>query len=166
MLLQVLELTELVAMTPIAEAGDLMNVAAEVSEESPPPGVNFWQALHVDGGRVAATMLDERAREMPCFICEARISVDDEGKNRPAVRRHQAHSPMLALARLWVARKGDHLTPGTIKTACDHREGHQLQFSGGILKLEESYDAQCEDAQRLEPQWVLGRFAHSKNDHL
>src|ERR1700730_5355287 len=88
-----------VAVTPIAEAGDFMDVAAELSEEATPPGVNFRQALHVDGGRVSATMLDERAREMPSFIGEARIVVHDEGKNRPALRRHQARSPMLALAR-------------------------------------------------------------------
>jgi hypothetical protein len=37
-------------------------------------------------------MLDERAREMPSFIGEARIMVHDEGKNRPALRRHQARS--------------------------------------------------------------------------
>src|ERR1700730_7472995 len=86
-----------VAVTPIAEAGDFMDWAAELSEEAPPPGVNFWQALHVDGGRISATMLDERAREMPSFIGEARIMVHDEGKNRPALRRHQARSPMLAL---------------------------------------------------------------------
>ena len=70
-----------------------MDVTAELSEEAPPPGVNFWQALHVDGGRISATMLDERAREMPSFIGEARIMVHDEGKNRPALRRHQARSP-------------------------------------------------------------------------
>ena len=97
-----------VAVTPIAEAGDFMDVTAELSEEAPPPGVNFWQALHVDGGRVSATMLDERAREMPSFIGEARIMVHDEGKNRPALRRHQARSPMLALARPRIARKGDY----------------------------------------------------------
>jgi hypothetical protein len=89
---QVFELIELVAVTPIAEAGDFMDVAAELSEQAPPPSVNFRQALHVDGGRVSATMLDERAREMPSFIGEARIMVHDEGKNRPALRRHQARS--------------------------------------------------------------------------
>jgi hypothetical protein len=97
-----------VAVTPIAEAGDFMDVTAELSEEAPPPGVNFWQALHVDGGRVSATMRDERTREMPSFIGEARIMVHDEGKYRPALRRYQACSPMLALARPPIARKGDY----------------------------------------------------------
>src|SRR3984893_9380726 len=78
-----------VAVTPIAEAGDFMDVTAELSEEAPPPGVNFRQALHVDGGRVSATMRDERTREMPSFIGEARIMVHDEGKYRPALRRYQ-----------------------------------------------------------------------------
>jgi hypothetical protein len=37
------------------------------------------------------------------------------------------------------------------KAAGDHREGDQLQFSGGILKQDETYGAQYEDAQRSEP---------------
>jgi hypothetical protein len=83
-----------VAVTPIAEAGDFMDVTAELSEEAPPPGVNFWQALHVDGGRVSATMRDERTR-YACFgaapDCSQRRLLTPGTPRKPGDHREDDH---------------------------------------------------------------------------
>jgi len=48
--------------------------------------------------------------------------------------------------RLWIARKDEYQRHEPKEAAGDHREGHELQFSGGLSKQKDANDAQDQNA--------------------